>query len=151
MGGPEKAVTLLSRAGSLIAGIPVSVVIEVMRPLPVNPVPRAPGFVDGISIIRGIPTPVVRIRRLFAESDAAPGRLILVRTGPRQVALAVDAVLDLRSLPRNGFGAMPPLLGAASRDIVGELTTLDGELIVLLETARIVPDALFEALSSEVA
>jgi chemotaxis signal transduction protein len=51
--------TLVVGVKGRLCAVPLSHVIEIMRPLPVEPISSVPSFVQGISIIRGIPTPVV--------------------------------------------------------------------------------------------
>ncbi len=43
-------------------------VAETMRPLPFKPVAGTPGFVRGVSVIRGTPTPVVDLKALLEDS-----------------------------------------------------------------------------------
>jgi purine-binding chemotaxis protein CheW len=118
-------------------------VIETMRPLPVEPLRGAPPFVLGISIIRGAPTPVVDAAALIGATGSTPRRFVTIRTGTRIGALAVDAVIGVHALA--SLAALPPLLDAA-RDVAAAIGTLDAELLVVLDTARLVPDDVFAVL-----
>jgi purine-binding chemotaxis protein CheW len=40
-----------------------------MRPLPIKPIAGTPGFVRGVSIIRGAPTPVIDLKALLDNSE----------------------------------------------------------------------------------
>jgi chemotaxis signal transduction protein len=44
-----------------------------MRPLRIEPVGGTPGFVRGVSMIRGAPTPVVDLKALLENSENHPG------------------------------------------------------------------------------
>lgn len=83
---------------------------------------------------------------LGAGDPAQHRRLITLRAGQRQVALAVEEVLGVRQLPPGQ--ALPPLLGEASADLVNAIGSLDSELLLVLRSARLVPDALWPALQS---
>ena len=108
---------------------------------PGAPFPDAPPFVAGISIIRGKPTPVIDVATLLSESAIAPARIIVVRTnGERRIGLAVEEVIGIRNVPPSLLSELPPLFGDKSSANVATLGALDGELLLILETARLVPD-----------
>lgn len=118
-----------------------------MRPLEIDPFPGAPRFVLGVSVIRGLTVPVVDAGALLDESSPTrTRRLVLLRAGARRVALAVEAVLDVRRLPKTTTAELPPLLASSRADVVDALGTLDHELFVLLRSAQLVPDAVWTAL-----
>jgi purine-binding chemotaxis protein CheW len=52
-----------------LCAVPLTHVIEIMRPLPVEPISDVPLFVQGVSIIRGIPTPVVDLGALLGAPN----------------------------------------------------------------------------------
>ena len=55
----ERIPVLVVMVGARACAIPLDHVAETMRPLPIEPVAGTPGFVRGVSVIRGAPTPVV--------------------------------------------------------------------------------------------
>lgn len=142
---------LLCQVGSAVSAFPVADVIETMRPLPVTPLPGLPEFVAGAAIIRGVSTPVVPLRRLFGDDDAPPGRFVSVRTGHRQVALAVDAIIGIGKIAGTGMTALPPLLQEAAAHGVARLGALDGALLAVLEGARLVPAGAVDAVAQHTA
>lgn len=107
-----------------------------MRPLPVEPLLHAPSFVLGLSVIRGRAVPVVDLGRLLMGEVSTIRRFISVRVQDRAVALAVSEVLGTRSLDLDRFGTIPPLLAAAS-EVRGAIGMLDGRLLQLLDTVRL--------------
>jgi purine-binding chemotaxis protein CheW len=119
-------------------------VVEVMRVGPIAAVAGAPAFVSGLSLIRGAPTPVVQVALLLGGRVAPPRRLVTVRAGGRIVALAVDAVLGLRWI--GDAAEPPPLLRQATADVVSAIGALDAELLLVLNTARLIPEAVYERL-----
>lgn len=119
-----------------------------MRPLPIEPLAGTPAFVLGLAIIRGLPTPVVDGARLVGGADAAPARFVTLKHGPRPAALAVGEVLGVRTLPAAALSDVPPLLRDASADVVASIGSLDAELLLVLETARLVPDAVWSAIDA---
>lgn len=136
---------LLVRAGARVCALPVESVLETMRPLPISTLPEAPPFVSGVAVIRGEPVPVVDLHALLG--GGAPGvaaRFVTVRAGARSVALAVERVLGIEALTASAAAA-PPLLSGASAAAVEALASRDGDLLVVLSAARLVPDEVHRA------
>jgi purine-binding chemotaxis protein CheW len=120
-----------------------------MRPLPIEPLAAMPGFILGLSIIRGTPTPVVDARRLVgADPTYAPTRFLTLKIEDRRVALAVDAVVGIRDLATQGLVDLPPLLHEADRGVVSAIGTLDSGLLLVLRGARVVPQPVWQALKA---
>jgi purine-binding chemotaxis protein CheW len=134
---------LLCRAGAALLALPLADVIETMRGLPVAPIADAPGFVIGVAVIRGAPTPVVDTVALLTGRAGSAARWVTIRAGARIVALALDAVIGMRAV-EPGESA-PPLLSQAAGDAVAAIGRLDGALLLFLHTARLLPDSVAES------
>ncbi len=131
---------LLCRVGPRLCALPLSCVLETLRPLPVEPLTGAPAHVLGIALIRGVVQPVVDLARLLGEQDAQASRYVTLLVGERRVALAVGQVLGTRDLSRRDLQALPPLLREAGRESIAALGRLDAELLLVLDGARLLPD-----------
>lgn len=136
--------SLVCRVATRICALPLPAVIETMRPLPVEPLAGAPPFIAGFAVIRGEPVPVVDAGRLLGAVDAEPRRFVTLRGARGTIALAVDAVLGVRTLAADQLSALTPLAGAVGHEVIAAVGTLDAQLLLVLETARLVPDAVFE-------
>jgi len=138
---------LVCRAGAHLCALPLKSVVETMRPLPIEKLAHAPRFVRGLSIIRGVPLPVVDIGPLFGESHDRPQRLVTVNVGSRHIAIGVDSVLGVQSIPSATSTSLPPLLQGADGDVVSAIGMLDTEFLLFLQVARIIADDMFEELT----
>ncbi len=149
--GSGRAEWLLCRAGAHLCAIPIEHVVETMRALPIEPVAGAPHYVLGFSLIRDAPVPVIDTERIVSDETTSATRFVTVRTGPRTVALAAEAVLGISAIAADKLGELPPVLRDA--DTIEAIGTRDAELLFFLRAARIVPDeeidrlAVAEALS----
>ena len=147
MAEPSRDV-LLVRSGARLCALPVADVVETMRRLQVAPLAGTPSFVDGVAVVRGEPAPVVNLDRILGGGggDVAgrAARFVRVRCGARAALLAVDEVLGVRALSVEGA---PPLLSAAAHAAVEAVAAADGSLLVLLRSARLVPDHVLDAAS----
>jgi purine-binding chemotaxis protein CheW len=143
---------LICRVGSRLCGLPLAHVVETMRPLPVEPLAHLPSFIDGVSIIRGRPIPVLDARRLLGEGGepGARTRFVTLELAERSAALSVDAVLGVRDIAVAELEQLPPLLRDAQNDLVAALGTLDHELLIVLERSRLLPEAVWAAIDAGV-
>ena len=144
------ALSLVVRAGARLCALPVSKVVEVHRPLPVEPVSQAPAAVLGFAIIRGAALPVVDLAVLLGSHSGGPcTRFVIVRAGDRRFALSVEEVLGIREFAPSFWGDLPPLLGPAAAELIEAVGALDADAILALETGHMVPDAVWDRLSQQ--
>jgi purine-binding chemotaxis protein CheW len=137
---------LTCRVGALIVALPIEHVVETMRPLPAEPIAGMPSFVAGVTIVRGVATPVIDAARMTGAVSSVPvGRFVAVRVGERRAVVAVDAVLGIQSLPIDSFERLLPRADAGSEAIAG-IGSLDSELLLVLRCAKIVPAAVWDAI-----
>jgi purine-binding chemotaxis protein CheW len=139
---------LLCRVQALFCALPLTAVLETMRPLPMQPLPGTPAFLRGLAIIHGLPTPVVDAARLLEMAPGAAARLVLLQAGERRIALLVDEVLGVRTIPPSSLQTLPPLLRDATTGSVSAVGNLDTKLLVILQEARLVPAALWAQLDA---
>jgi purine-binding chemotaxis protein CheW len=145
-----RSTCLISRVSSRTCAVPVELISETMRPLPIEPLAGMPSFVLGLSVVRGTPVPVIDAARMLGVADATPpGRFVSLRIGSRVGVLAVGAVLGVRDIERESLENLPPLVGEASADFVEAIGTLDSGLLLVLRSGRIVPPAVWAALDAE--
>lgn len=146
--GAEAFGWLLCRTGSLLLALPVGSVIEIMRSLPIEPLTGVPQAVLGVSIIRGEPIPVIDASRLLRGAETRTERLVTIAVGGRPAALAVEQVIGVRVFDPETLGKLPPLLQHSAEEAVTAIRGLDGELLLFLDAARLVPAELFKALDA---
>jgi purine-binding chemotaxis protein CheW len=139
----ETGLSLVCRVGERLCALPLAQVVETMRPMPVSPVAGAPSYVPGVAIIRGDPLPVVDVGAMLGSGGAAARRFVTLRVGSRQVALAVGDVVGVRALAPEALAALPPLLRDAAADALSSMGALDHELLLRLDGARVVPEAMW--------
>jgi purine-binding chemotaxis protein CheW len=152
--GAENDRFLLCRIGSRIGAVALKDVRETMRPLPIEPLMGTPRFILGVAIIRGFATPVVDAAQLVGpptsqsvpSTSASAARFVSLKIGERTAALAVDAVLDVRSLPAETLSNIPPRLLGEDVQLVSVIGALDAKLLLVLEAARLVPDSVWSAI-----
>jgi purine-binding chemotaxis protein CheW len=139
---------LFCRIRACLCALPVARVIEVMRPLPIEPLSGMPRFVRGLCVIRGSPVPVIDGSLLLGGGDGCVGRMVTLRVGDRIVALTAEQVTGIQPIEAAAANRLPPLLQNAAGGAVETIRALDGELLLLLDTLRIIPEAWFDELDA---
>ena len=146
---PTASRSLVVRVQSGVCAVPLIHVLETMRPVPIEPIAGVPPFVRGVSIIRGVLTPVVDLGAILGMPDGVAERFVTLRLGDRQVALSVGEVLGVRELQASRIQELPPLLRGASPDVVATLSTLDEEVLTVLQAGWELPDDVWQALAAQ--
>lgn len=120
-----------------------------MRPLPVEPIAGVPSFVQGLAVVRGVPTPVVDAASLLSGKASHPTRFVVVKTGTRRIVLGVDAVMGVVDIPSGSVDALPPLFRNAGLDVFAAVGALDAELLLVLRNTRLVSDHVWATIQAD--
>lgn len=100
------------RIGAEDYAIDIMRVREIIRPLPITPVPRAPAFVEGVVRLRGEVIPVLDVRKRLgvdAKASTRKSRFLIVNVAGRRIGLVVDEVCEVLRLPRSDIRPAPAL------------------------------------------
>lgn len=148
--GPgDGARVLVCRVQARLCALPLEAVEETLRPLPLRPLTAPVVQVLGLARIRGDWLPVLDLAAVLGLPSGAVDRFVIIRTGPRRVALAVSQVIGLQSLEAEALSALPPLLRDGDHAAVTALAQRDDELMAVLDEARLMPDGLADALADQ--
>ena len=135
--------------GEVMYAVRIDVVREIVNPLAVVDIPRAPATVKGVADYRGEVVPVIDLRERFGLPEALLSRKtkwIVLDVGPhrpatgtgsvagaRYAALVVDSVSEVFGLAGGELRPAPPLGdGDDARGIEG-VTTLGTRLVFVLD------------------
>jgi purine-binding chemotaxis protein CheW len=141
---------LVVAIGQCFLALPVSSVIETMRPLPIDPMSGLPPFVLGLSVIRGTGVPVLDLAIVLGlKGSGEVSRFVAVKIGEQTIALAVNAVVGLHELDNTHLDELPALLGSANADVVDAIGVLDAQLLFLLRAGRLLPPEVWENVAGE--
>jgi purine-binding chemotaxis protein CheW len=131
---------LTMRIAGQLFGIPVLKVQDALSSQSVTPIPLAPKEISGSLNLRGRIVTAIDIRtRLGYESDGSDheSMSIVVEHGEDLYSLIVDKVGDVLMLPNKNYEKNPATLEPLWREISGGIYRLDGELLVVLDVARL--------------
>lgn len=88
--------------GTTYFAVDIMRIREILVPQKLSPLPCASDLLEGVITLRGTVIPVMNMRKRFgmpAVDDAAPGKLLVVSLVGQLLALAVDDVMEVISVP----------------------------------------------------
>jgi purine-binding chemotaxis protein CheW len=125
--------------GEVHYALDIDRVREIVNPAPTSAVPNMPPAVVGVADHRGDVVPIVDARRHFGLPRIPSTRAtkwILLRAEDQLLGLVVDRVTEVfgsTAPPREP----PPAMGPARTRGVSYVATRDGELVFVLDTAKL--------------
>ena len=110
--------------GDELYAIDIMRIKEIINPLPITRVPKAPSFVEGVIELRGTILPIVDLRKRFdlsaasltraskflivaIDAESAPGGLPVSAADRWILGVVVDRVLEVIRIPREDIRATP--------------------------------------------
>ena len=126
-------------------GVDILKVQEIRGWEPVTPIPNTPDYVLGVLNLRGIVVPIIDLRVRFALPSAEFGSatvVVIVKVSQndkeRTVGLVVDEISDVYSVIESNIKEAPEMGGALSTEYITGLTTVDENMIILLNVDLLV-------------
>jgi purine-binding chemotaxis protein CheW len=121
-------------------GVDVEKVQEVIRYLPITPIPLAPPVIYGLINLRGQIVTAVDLRRLLQLTDRAPDRQpmnIVVQSWEGTFSLLVDRIGDVMQVDPACFEHPPDTLDGIARELIQGTYKLQGRLLLTLNVEKL--------------
>lgn len=128
------------RVGNGYYALDIMCIREIIRPLPITPIPKAPSFIDGIITLRKSAIPIVDLRRRFDLPVAEQGklqRMVICAVAGRVIGLVVDAVTEVRGYVRDEIQPAPFYLSGENAQFFPGVCRNDEHLLLLLDLKKI--------------
>lgn len=132
--------SILFKMGNEYYGLSISLVREIIKPLPVTRFPKSPPYVEGVVDLRGRILPIINLRSMFglepvAETDDT--RFVDLQLEGLNVGIIVDAVSEVMSIPQNLIELAPPIIAGVEGKYLQGIARLNDKLIMLLDVDEI--------------
>lgn len=122
-------------------GLAVSVVHEILDPIPRTPVPNTHELAPAVINVRGSVVPLLNIRtrlKMPRTEDPPNARIVVleveVQGAPTKVAISADSVDEVIDTDLTSLHNYPELGARWPRDLIQGIARHNGELVVLLNT-----------------
>jgi purine-binding chemotaxis protein CheW len=123
----------------LLFGVDLQTVQEVIRELPMTPVPLAPAVVAGIMNLRGQLVTALDLRQQLEMDPAQAGLTpmnVVVRSQDGAVSLLVDQIGDVVEVNEASFERAPETLQGKIRTMILGVHKLDARLLHVLDVEK---------------
>jgi purine-binding chemotaxis protein CheW len=132
--------SILFKMGNEYYGLSISLVREIIKPLPVTRFPKSPPYVEGVVDLRGRILPIINLRSMFGlepveETDDT--RFVDLQLDGLNVGIIVDAVSEVLSIPQHLIEAAPPIIAGVDGKYLQGIARLNDKLIMLLDVEEI--------------
>ena len=122
-------------------GVPISQVREIVRLVPITPVPRAPQFIEGVVNLRGQILAVIDLAKRLNLTPAPRSdktRIIVVEVEDNTVGMIVDEVTEVLRLPTENIDSTPELITTeVHQKYLKGVGKLGERLLILIELAEV--------------
>jgi len=127
------------RVGSAFYALDIMGIREIIRPLPIVQVPRAPAYVDGVVTLRKSVIPVVDLRRRFgAPVQPEPReRIAICAVDGRIIGLVVDEVTEIATFSRSDIQPAPYYMAGSDSEFFPGVCRYKGNILLLLNLRKI--------------
>jgi purine-binding chemotaxis protein CheW len=132
---------LIVRVGAEYYALPGVAIREVTRWRAPTPVPGAPPILPGIISQRGVVLATVDLRQMLGMPATEPeraARFVIVRQEPTDIALMVDATLDLYRLSDADLARPPAGLDQQRARLLQAVAQYEGQPLLVIDLAALV-------------
>ena len=142
----EQLVTMI--VDNQLFGVPILQVQDIVEASRITPVPLAPSAIAGVLNLRGRIVTVIDLRKIMGNNDEVPWESqmgVTVEHKGDLYTLLVDAIGDVRTLPKRDFDSAPSTMEQKIRQLCSGIFRLRGNLLVVLDVSRILDPAVIES------
>lgn len=129
------------RVGHEFYALDIRCIKEIIRPLPIVAVPKAPLYIDGVINLRKAVIPVVALRRRFglpeAEKDSKMRRIVICVIDGRIVGLLADEVTEVCSCSEADLRPTPYYLSGLEAELFPAVCRNGDVLMMLLDLRKL--------------
>ena len=134
-------------------GVDIDTVEGIIKMQAITKVPQAPGFVEGVTNLRGSVLPVMDLRRRFKLSAAAASlqnsmRIVVVALEGLKIGMVVDAVSEVLRISDDTVEPPPPLVTSVDSAFITGIAKVAERLIILLDLGKVLSSVEVDALQA---
>ncbi|WP_299030407.1 chemotaxis protein CheW [uncultured Thermanaerothrix sp.] len=122
--------------GNVTYGLRVEVVEAIIKMQPITRVPKTPGYIRGVTNLRGAVLPVVDLNQRLGQPQSPESpetRIVVVRSPFGLAGLVVDRVDSVRQVPASLIEPPPPMARTTGTMYLRGVVRLDEGLVLLLD------------------
>lgn len=125
---------------SELFGLQIASVESIIKLQPITQVPHAPGFVEGVTNLRGNVLPVIDLRKRFGFAPKAVdknSRIIVINVDKIKVGMIVDAVREVLTISEQAVEPAPAITMTVDSNFITGIVKITKNLVILLNLNKI--------------
>lgn len=131
---------ILFKMGNEYYGLSISLVREIIKPLPITRFPKSPLYVEGVIDLRGRILPIINLRKMFdlepmEETDDT--RFVDLQMDGLNIGIIVDAVSEVLNISQSLIEPAPPIIAGVEGKYLQGIARMNDKLIMLLDVDEI--------------
>jgi len=117
--------------------IDIEKIKQIIRPLKITKLPRAPSFVEGVIDLRGVVLPVVDMRKRFSlpsrgEAESKDDKIIIVSVAKKIVGIVVDDVTEVIPMAKNEIQPPPRVVKGVEANYLKGVCRYHDQILMIL-------------------
>jgi len=137
----EEIQLVIFKIGNEEFGVNIHQVKEIVRLIPITPIPRAPEFIEGVVNLRGQVLAVMDLAKrleLPSHPHSEKTRIIVVEVEDNTVGMIVDEVTEVLRLPLEKIEKTPQLVESdIEQKYIKGVGKLNDRLLILIDLANV--------------
>jgi purine-binding chemotaxis protein CheW len=129
------------RVGRETFGVPIELVLEIVRVPEITSVPDSPDYIEGVINLRGKIVSIIDLRKRFGETDIVnndrKNRILVAEIDGKMIGLIVDSASEVLKLPASEVEPPPNVFSDDDLNYVTGVGKLRGRLIILINLSKI--------------
>jgi purine-binding chemotaxis protein CheW len=137
----EEYQLILFSLGNSLYGIPIERVSEINKLADITPLPKAPGYIEGVINLRGNVVPVIDLRMRFgmeAVERTNKNKIIVLLIGKRLFGIVVDSVQEVVTLSKESIEPTLPTATGLKGEFINSIGKYNNRLVIILEISKII-------------
>ncbi len=120
--------------GGSVYGVNITSLDEILPMMELRPIPKGPGFIEGVINLRGDILPVVDLTKQFGlarDGYSLESRILVSGVSPRRAGFVVEAVQEIREIPLSNI-VRSQMQSSEANFVEGMAKLSESELIPLI-------------------
>lgn len=121
-------------------GIDIASVEGINKMLEITKIPKAPGYMLGITNLRGSVLPVIDLQKRFGmleQEQTSETRIVVANMDGVKIGMVVSAVSEVLTIEDKVIEPPPPMVSNVNSEFIVGVAKIDKRLVILLDLAKV--------------
>src|SRR5664279_5730798 len=120
-------------------GIEIASVEGINKMLEITKIPKAPGYMMGITNLRGSVLPVIDLKKRFGmaeQEQTSETRIVVANMDGVKIGMVVSAVSEVLTIDDSVIEPPPPMVSNINSEFIVGVAKIDKRLVILLDLVK---------------